>query len=32
MIRHHDHYFGEFERIDDTPEEFYDDHDVDEED
>ncbi|MFB6186516.1 MAG: PadR family transcriptional regulator [Halobacteriaceae archaeon] len=23
MIRHHDHYFSEFERIEDTPEEFY---------
>jgi len=28
MIRHHDHYFGEFDRIEDTPEAFYDAHDV----
>ena len=33
MIRHHDHYFDDdFERIEATPEEFYEHHDVDRED
>jgi len=33
MIRHHDHYFvDEFDRIEDTPEEFYEKYDVDPED
>ncbi|ARS90127.1 PadR family transcriptional regulator [Natrarchaeobaculum aegyptiacum] len=32
VIRHHEHYFDtEFERLEDSPEEFYDRHDVDEE-
>jgi len=26
ITRHHEHYFGEFERIEDTPEEFYERH------
>ena len=31
MIRHHEHYFDEFERIEETPEEFNSRHGLDEE-